>query len=94
MDFDVVWVPLKDDKRKELNSTFAWEFFRDTEGAPYSHRAQFFSVIDTLEDNYFAPLSAELIPFMIRYMQDLYPSTFDLIFKEALNKRLGIHDPD
>lgn len=93
-DFDVVWVALKDDKRKEFNSTLAWEFYKDTEGSPYSHRAQFFSVIDTLEDNYFAPLSAELVPFMIRYMQDLYPTTFDLIFKEALNKRLGIHDPD
>ena len=29
---------------------------------------------------------------MIRYMQSLYPSTFDLIFKEALNKRIGIKE--
>jgi len=39
-------------------------------------------------------MSAELVPFMFRYLQDLYPSYFELIFKEALNKRLGIHEPD
>lgn len=38
-DFDVVWIPIKDDKKKEFNTTLAWEFFRDTEGSPYSHRA-------------------------------------------------------
>ena len=76
-----------------FNKLVAWEFYNDTEGSPYSHRVTFFSVVDTLEDNYFAPMSAELVPFMFRYMQDLYPSTFDMIFKEALNKRLGIHDP-
>ncbi len=75
-----------------FNVTKAREFFTETEGAPYSHRIQFFSIVDTLEDNYFAPMSAELVPFIIRYMSQLYPTTFDLIFKEALNKRLGIHD--
>jgi hypothetical protein len=34
------------------------------------------------------------VPFIIRYLQALYPLTFDLVFKEALNKRLGLHDPD
>ena len=73
-----------------FNSTKAKAYFKKTVGLPYSHRSQFFSVIDTVEDNYFAPISSELIPFMIRYLQSLYPSTFDMIFKEALNKRLGI----
>lgn len=92
-DFDVAWIPLNDEMRVFFNSNLAWEFFEDTECAPYSHRVQYFSVVDTVEENYFAPISAELIPFMFRYLQDLYPSTFDLVFKEALNKRLGIHDP-
>jgi len=29
---------------------------------------------------------------MVRYMQSLYPSTFDIVFKEALNKRIGVHE--
>ena len=73
-----------------FNSTKARAFYKKTAGAPYSHRVQFFSVVDTVEDNYFAPISSELVPFMIRYMQQLYPSTFDMIFKEALNRRLNI----
>ena len=78
--------------RPSFNSTAASLFFSSNLGAPYSHRATFFSVVDTLEDNYFAPISSELLPFMIRYLQQLYPSSFDLIFKEALNKRLGLHN--
>ena len=92
-DFDVAWIPLREDVRKsKFNAAKARQYFSLTSGAPYSHRAQFFSVVDTVEDNYFSPISSELVPFMVRYMQSLYPSTFDIVFKEALNKRLGIKD--
>ena len=68
-DLDVAWIPMRDDIRKTMfNSTKAKAYFKKTVGLPYSHRSQFFSVIDTVEDNYFAPISSELIPFMIRYL--------------------------
>jgi hypothetical protein len=66
------------------------EFFNKTLGAPYSHRANFFSVIDTVEENYFAPISSEVVPFIIRYIQLIYPQLFEMVFKEALNQRLDI----
>lgn len=92
-DFDVAWIPLREDIRKtKFNAKKARSYFKLTAGAPYSHRAQFFSVVDTVEDNYFSPISSELVPFMVRYMQSLYPSTFGIIFKEALNKRIGVKD--
>ena len=59
---------------------------------PYGHRTQVFTAVDTVGDNYFSPMSAELMPFMIRYVAQLYPDSFKLMFKEGLNKRLGIHD--
>jgi hypothetical protein len=86
-DMDVAWLQLRNDAR--FNSTEAREFFRANEGAPYSHRANFFSVVDTVEDNYFAPITGELVPFIIRYIDMIYPQTFTQVFEEALNKRLG-----
>jgi hypothetical protein len=58
---------------EKFNSEKARQFFAQSQGAPYSHRVLFFSVIDTVEENYFAPISSELVPFIIRYMQQLYP---------------------
>ena len=78
--------------RRRFNETKALQFYSETEGAPYSHRAVFFSVVDTVEDNYFAPISSELIPFIVRYIQMIDPQIFNSVFKEALNKRLGIHN--
>ncbi|TNV72821.1 hypothetical protein FGO68_gene10611 [Halteria grandinella] len=91
-DQDVAWVQLRSDVRRRFNSTKALNFFHNKTGAPYSHRANFFSVVDTVEDNYFAPISSELLPFMVRYIQMIYPQVFDSVFREALNKRLGFHD--
>lgn len=88
---EVAWVPLRNDVRRRFNSTLASQFFTDNKGAPYSHRANFFSVVDTVEDNYL--FASELVPFMVRYAQMLYPKkVFEGVFKEALNKRIGIHD--
>ena len=80
--------------RRRFNSTLALSFFKDNyeAGVKYSHRVQFFSVVDTLEDNYFAPISSELVPFIVKYMQTLYPTTFEAVFKDALNIRLGVEN--
>jgi hypothetical protein len=75
-DFDVSLIQLRNDVRRRFNSTKALDFYSKNEGAPYSHRVNFFSVVDTVEDNYFAPISSELVPFMIRYIQMIYPQIF------------------
>lgn len=72
-DYEVVWLPLRNDVRRRFNSSKAADFFEQNEGAPYSHRVNFFSVVDTVEDNYFAPISSELVPFIVRYLQMVYP---------------------
>ena len=52
------------------------------------------SLIDTEEDNYFPPLSSELLPFIIRYADDLFGEVgvYGRVLKEVMNKRLGIKD--
>jgi hypothetical protein len=90
-DYEVAWVPLREDIR---NLTFdrakAWDFFNKIEGDPYGHGVQLFSIIDTEDDNYFAPFSAELLPFLIRYLEHWYPRAFESLLMQGLNKRLGV----
>ena len=39
-DFDVAWIPLRDDIRKtKFDAKKARSYFKQTAGAPYSHRA-------------------------------------------------------
>lgn len=39
-------------------------------------------------------MSGELLPFIIRYIQEIYPTLFTKFFREGLNKRLGNHNDE
>ncbi len=58
---------------------------------PYGYRSILFAIIDSVEGNYPEPMSADLLPFFMRYVHQVLPVAYEDIFKEGLNKRLGIH---
>ena len=68
-DLEVVWLPLSDDLSTTFDSKKAWSFYAQNEHLPYGYRTAVFTVIDTVEGNYPEPVSSELIPFAIRYVQ-------------------------
>lgn len=66
--YEVVWLPIREDIRAKLNVTKAWDFFNTIEGLPYGVRNFWFSNIDTVDQNYFAPITGEYVPLWIKYM--------------------------
>ena len=49
-----------------------------------------FTIIDTEEDNYFPPFSAESIGFIAKYVELMMPSEYKYYLEEGLHKRIGI----
>lgn len=58
---------------------------------PYGYRSIMFSIIDSVEGNYPEPMSADLLPFSMKYLDQVLPEAYEQVFKEGLNKRVGLH---
>jgi len=82
---EVAWLQLRNDVRRRFNETLGLAFLHAEEGSFYSPRAVFFGAVDS--DDY--PFSSDLLPFVIRYLQELDPALFSTVFQDALNTRLG-----
>ena len=57
---------------------------------PYGFRTKLFTIIDTEEDNYFPPFSAESIGFIAKYVELMLPIEYKSYLEEGLHKRIGI----
>jgi len=91
-EYEVVWLPMRDDVRNSsFNATKAWNFFKRVEGDPYGHDKAVFAWIDTENQNFFQPFSSQLLPFIIKYVEQIYPEEFISTLKNGLNMRLGVN---
>lgn len=59
----IAYLPLHPDLRAKFNETAAWEYAKSMSGKPYGYHNLIFSWIDTISDNYPAPLDAHLVLF-------------------------------
>jgi len=67
--FEVAWLPLHPDERAKLNPNRLALFFNENEGLPYDFASMYFAAIDTVEDNYAAPINADFVPMLLRYTE-------------------------
>ena len=88
-DFHVAHLPLNAEARAKFNETAAREFFLQTEGLPYGYHNFLFGWVDTPSDNLPPLIPNGLIPIIFSILEDLTPSTVDIFFNQAINKRLG-----
>ena len=88
--YNVVWLPLSDETAAKFNVQKAIEFFRKTEGLPYGFHNMIFCWLDTVNQNFPPPLSAELLTVTLPIALDLLKldETTD-IARQALNFRLN-----
>jgi hypothetical protein len=84
-DYEVVWLPMKEELRSKLNIKKAWKFFNEHNGKPYGFKSKLFTIIDTEEDNYFTPFSAESITFIAKYIELLLPNEYKSYLEEGLH---------
>jgi hypothetical protein len=66
-DFEVVLLPIKEDF--QFNVEKAMEYFNKVEGLGYGYHNFLFSLLDTKKDNFPLPMSAELFPLVLRYVE-------------------------
>lgn len=57
---------------------------------PYGFRTKLFTIIDTEEDNYFPPFSAESIGFIAKYIEMVLPHEYKSYFEEGLLRRIEV----
>lgn len=88
-DFHVAHLPLNAEARAKFNETAAREFFLQTEGLPYGYHNFLFGWVDTPQDNLPPLVPPGLIPIIFSILEDITPSTVDIFFTQALNKRLN-----
>jgi len=89
-DFHVTWMPLSDSMRAKFNETAAREyFFNKTEGLPYGYHNFLYGWIDTPTDNWPPFLAQHMVPILFSFLEKIIPSTVDMFYTQALNKRLG-----
>eukprot|EP00347_Sterkiella_histriomuscorum_P020910 403335991 len=90
-DYDVAWIQMKEQLRNStFNLTSAWEFYNDTEGRPYGHGQQIYSIIDTVDKNYPLPFQKENVAMIIKYLYELNPQVYNDWLKDGMKKRLGL----
>ena len=88
-DFHVSHMPLSPEARALFNETAAQEFFFKTQGLPYGYHNFLFGWIDTPLENWPPLLPGGFMPILFSVLEDFIPSTVDIFYAQALNKRLG-----
>ena len=90
--YEVGLLPLSDKYTKQFDSAKAWEYFKEVKGSLYSVRGDILAVIDTLSDNYPPPLSLEIMPILMRYMDAFYPELFKHLIADPFYQRETLKD--
>jgi len=84
-----VHLPLKPEARAKFNEKKAQDFFFLTEGLPYGYHNFLFGWIDTAEDNWPPLLPSDFVPIVFSLFEQVAPSSADVFFDQAMNKRLN-----
>lgn len=88
-DFQVVWMPLREEIRSNFDSAAAQDFFFQTEGLPYGYHNFLYGWMDTPRDNLPPFLADQFVPVMFSILEGIIPETVYIFFTEALNFHLG-----
>lgn len=87
--FNVVLMPLKAEAIRKFDVEATRQFFFETEGLPYGMHNFIYGWIDTERDNLPPALANEFLPIFGAIGYSIAPKTFDIVYSQALNKRLG-----
>eukprot|EP00741_Cyanophora_paradoxa_P009792 tig00000147_g9487.t1 len=88
-DFAVALLPLSEARAAAFDEKEAVAWFESVRGAPYGYRNFLFGWVDTERENLPRPLSPELLAAAFALLDRLRPEVADLMWLQALNKRLG-----
>lgn len=82
-------MPLSDESRTKFDTDKARAWFEQAEGLPYGYHNFLYGWVDTPEQNWPPLLAPHMIPVLFSALEHIIPSTVDIFFAQALNKRLG-----
>jgi hypothetical protein len=82
-------MPLSAETRAKFNEDAARQFFLEAEGLPYGYHNFLYGWIDTPYDNWPPLLPRGFVPIVFSVLEKVVPSTVDIFFSQAINKRLG-----
>lgn len=99
-DFQVVYVKLNDDARKNFNESAAIEWFNANEGYDYGFKTLIWAWLDTTTSNFpclpsdFSSncMQWQLLEPLIAYVDRLIPEAGDMLWNAGLSKRLNTAD--
>ena len=86
---NVVWMPLKPELREKFDEQAARDFFYRIESYPYGFASLLFSWYDTEDENLPPILPQSFMPYSMSYAERFFPEEVQVLFTQALNKRLG-----
>lgn len=86
---NVVWMPLKPELREKFDEQAARDFFYRIESYPYGFASLLFSWYDTEDENLPPMLPQSFMPYSMSYAERFFPEEVQVLFTQALNKRLG-----
>lgn len=93
-DYNVVWLPLKDEYRQKFDEEKAHEWFNKTDGLSYGYHNFIFGWIDTARDNLPTLLADHFAPVLFALVEKLDFNLAYNFFVEGMNKRLGVENYD
>eukprot|EP00899_Mesostigma_viride_P001763 jgi/Mesvir1/11588/Mv00004-RA.1 len=88
-DVSVCWLPLSAESRSRFDLSAAWAMVRQLVGRPYGFHNIIFSWIDTPNDNYPSPISAEVVVAVMSIWEQVQPAYSTRLWSEGLNKRMN-----
>ena len=89
-DFNVAWLPLKEEYRNKFNNTKALEWFHnEVEGLNYGYHNFLAAWIDTVDKNFPFIVTPEITEFLFSLVSKFYPAGSDLFLTEHINKKIG-----
>lgn len=93
-DYNVVWLPLKEDVAAKYDVEKARDFFFELEGTPYGYHNFLYGWIDTYRSNLPPLMPMDMIPIILSQYEKIAPETVYRIFTAGLNKRMGTDNLD
>ena len=90
--YNIIHLPLKKEAKEKFDEVKAWEFIDSMMGQHYGFRNFLFGVIDTVDENLPSLVDLNFVSFLMEFLDYFIHDYLDLIFFEALNKRLGTNN--
>eukprot|EP01135_Chromosphaera_perkinsii_P003850 Nk52_evm8s258 gene=Nk52_evmTU8s258 len=94
MGMTMVFLPLSDESRANLDENAMRKFFKENEGLPYGTFNFLFMIIDTENENLYKPLSMEIFQLLFLTLEPIVNPAMELVgmggpWTAALNHRMG-----